>query len=179
MSELTNTHRIPDAEAIASGAGVLEKYEVIQLLGSIGDADKTALVRISKAYARKTHYDYEDLLQEATRRVLDTREWPRGMDALPFLAGVIRSVAWDWRKRAISDELNENSGGGQEGGAEAKIEAMKIVALFDDDPIAQRLVIGMMEGVRGEELRNGSGLSNTEYESKRKKIRRRLEKLEL
>jgi hypothetical protein len=29
----------------------------------------------------------------------------------------------------------------------------KIVALFEDDPIAKKVVMGMMEGARGEELR--------------------------
>ena len=61
----------------------------------------------------------------------------------------------------------------------AKIDALKIVMLFDDDPVAQKIVVGMMEGARGEELEQASGLDKTEYESKRKKIRRRIEKLDL
>ena len=35
----------------------------------------------------------------------------------------------------------------------------------------------MMEGARGQELQQLSGLSKTDYESKRTKIRRRIEKL--
>jgi hypothetical protein len=37
--------------------------------------------------------------------------------------------------------------------------------------------MGMADGTRGEDLERASGLSPTEYESKRKKIRRRIEKL--
>ena len=63
-------------------------------------------------------------------------------------------------------------------GTLAKIDVMKIIALFDDDPVAQKIVIAMMDGTGGEELEQLSGLNSTEYETKRKKIRRRIEKLE-
>jgi hypothetical protein len=52
----------------------------------------------------------------------------------------------------------------------------KIIALFDDDAVAKKMVLGMMDGARGEELQAISGLGKTEYESKRTKIRRRIEK---
>jgi hypothetical protein len=56
-------------------------------------------------------------------------------------------------------------------------EIKKIVAKFADDPVAQKIVLLMMQGARGKELRLLSGLDEIEYESKRKKIRRRIEKL--
>jgi hypothetical protein len=59
----------------------------------------------------------------------------------------------------------------------ASIDMAKIVAMFADDLVAQKIVIAMMEGARGEELQRSSGLGKVEYESKRKKIRRRIEKL--
>src|SRR6202040_1689093 len=66
---------------------------------SITAADKIALMKIARLYARKTPYDHEDLLQEAMCRVLSgTRAWPRGLAALPFLWGVVRSIAWEWKK---------------------------------------------------------------------------------
>jgi hypothetical protein len=55
---------------------------------------------------------------------------------------------------------------------------MKIIKAFDDDPIAQKILVAIMKGARGEELLKLSGLSPTDYASKRKKIRRRIEKLE-
>jgi hypothetical protein len=50
------------------------------------------------------------------------------------------------------------------------------MVLFDDDPIAQKILKGMADGARGKDLQQASGLSPTEYESKRKKIRRRIQK---
>src|SRR5262249_29751929 len=49
---------------------------------------------------------------------------------------------------------------------------------LDDDPIAQKILVARMEGARGEEQLKLTGLSPTDYESKCKKIRRRIEKLE-
>ena len=49
--------------------------------------------------------------------------------------------------------------------------------MFADDAVAQKLVVGMMEGARGLELWESSGLTKTDYESKRKKIRRRIERV--
>jgi hypothetical protein len=62
-------------------------------------------------------------------------------------------------------------------GMRAMLDVKRIMTHFEDDPIAQKMLMGMADGTRGEELRQASGLSTTEYESKLKKIRRRIEKL--
>jgi len=105
------------------------------------------------------------------------RAWPRDVPATVFLGGVIRSIAWEWKRDLLNEEVEAGDEGAVERGTLAKIDVTKIIALFDDDPVAQEIVIGMMDGARGEELEQASGLSPTEYESKRKKIRRRIEKL--
>lgn len=79
-----------------------------------------------------------------------------------------------FRVRRLTPEMKEL----ESASTLAKIDVMKIIALFDDDPVAQKIVMAMMDGARGEELEQLSGLNSTEYESKRKKIRRRIEKLE-
>jgi hypothetical protein len=53
----------------------------------------------------------------------------------------------------------------------------RIVALFGDDPVAQVIVEGIMEGTRGEDLRALTDLDPTAYQSKRRLIRRRIAKL--
>jgi hypothetical protein len=62
-------------------------------------------------------------------------------------------------------------------GIQAKLDVNRIMTHFDDDPIAQKILKAMADGTRGEDLEQASGLSSTEYESKRRKIRRRIEKL--
>ena len=92
--------------------------------------------------------------------------------------GVMRSIAWEWKRK--DDPLDKDIGdkGDGEGTLLDRDHAMKIIKSFDDDPIAQKIVVARMEGARGEELLKLSGLSRTEYESKRRKILRRIEKLE-
>lgn len=51
-----------------------------------------------------------------------------------------------------------------------------VLALFDDDPDARVIVEGDMDGWSAEELRSYTGLDKTAYDSKRKLIRRRLNK---
>jgi DNA-directed RNA polymerase specialized sigma24 family protein len=161
-------------------AATLSLAEVGEAVRSLSVADKTALMKIARLYAKKTPYDHEDLLQEALCRVLGgTRAWPRNVQALAFLWGVVRSIAWEWKKEILDKEPDGADPQREERRAIAGLDAVKIIALFDDDPVAQTIVRGMMEGARGQELQEMSGLDKTDYESKRTKIRRRVEKLSL
>src|SRR5689334_7931001 len=79
-------------------AAALSPAEAGAAIRALAAADKIALMKIARLYAKKTPYDHEDLLQEAMCRVLSgARAWPRGLAALPFLWGVVRSIAWEWR----------------------------------------------------------------------------------
>jgi hypothetical protein len=88
----------------------------------------------------------------------------------------MRSIAWEWKRKdyPLDDDIGDKGAGERE--LERRNLAMKIIALFDDDPIAQQIVIGMMDHTRGKELERASGLRSTEYESKRTKVRRRIDK---
>jgi len=159
---------------------ILSPAEAGAAIRALSVADKAALMKLASLYARKTPYDHEDLLQEAVCRVLaGARTWPRHVAALPFLWGVVRSIAWEWKKEFVEREADGTDFGGEERRAIASLDVGKVLSLFDDDPAAQSIVRGMMEGARGQELQQLSGLDKTEYESKRTKIRRRIEKLEV
>jgi hypothetical protein len=113
-------------------------------------------------------------------RVLSgARAWPRHLAAVPFLWGVARSIASEWQKKRKPPNILVDGAdpAREERRAIAGLDVVKIIALFDDDPAAQIIVRGMMDGARGQELQDLSGLDKTDYESKRTKIRRRIEKL--
>lgn len=161
-----------------SAAAILSPAEAAAAIRSLTAADKIALLKIARLYAGKTPYDHEDLLQEAMCRVLSgARAWPRDLAALLFVSGVMRSIAWEWRKETLDTLPDGGDPDGEERRAIAALDVAKVVGLFDDDPAAQAIVRGMMEGARGQELQSLSGLDKTDYESKRTKIRRRIEKL--
>ena len=156
----------------------LSRSEVIAAIRALTAAEKITLMKIARIYARVTPFGHDDLFQEAVCRLLDGgRALPRGAPILSVLIGAMRSIAWQWRAEAHepSEDLADPRCG--EATAIASIDAAKMVELFADDPIAQKIVIGMMDGARGEELQHLSGLGKVEYESKRRKIRRRFEKL--
>jgi DNA-directed RNA polymerase specialized sigma24 family protein len=162
---------------LESPAETYTAAEIVEAVKTLTGQQKTALMKLAKAFAMKTSFSHEDLLQEAFTRVLDgRRDWPRRVPVVPFLAGVMRSIAWDWQAENHVESSEVSDIGYEDQTAAVRIDIQKIIALFDDDLIAQRMVVALMDGARGEELRELSGLTKTEYESKRTKIRRRLEK---
>jgi DNA-directed RNA polymerase specialized sigma24 family protein len=164
-------------DATAPVSASLSQCEVETAIRLLTDGEKTALMKIAMLYAQKTPYDRKDLVQEAFARLLSGRRvWPREANAVVFLGGVIRSIAWEWKRERPSELPGTTDVAVSERNANAAIDATRIVALFDDDAIARKMVIAMMDGARGEELQSISGLGKTDYESKRTKIRRRIEK---
>jgi DNA-directed RNA polymerase specialized sigma24 family protein len=169
----------------------LSEAEVRSEINSLTAGEQTKLIMIAGYHAWKGRISSEepdepdDLVQEAIRRVLERkRVWPRGLEKLRFLAGVIKSIAGDRkralnRERAVLKEMEKIVGdkGAEERDAAHEIDLERIMALFDDDQTAQKILKGMADGARGKDLQQASGLSPTEYESKRTKIRRRIEKL--
>jgi len=155
------------------------RAEALTAVSSLSGTDRTVLPEIARAYARtrRTRYDYQDLFHEAIARILEgRRNWPTGVPFISFFGGVMRAIAWEWRSETLDVQFGE-APVWAEGSAIAIIDTQKFLALFDDDAIARKIVIGIMEGGRGEELWESSGLSKTEFESKRRKIRRRIEKM--
>ena len=152
--------------------------EASQAIRSLSAEHKTVLVRIAKAYAWKTSYGHDDLIQEALTRVLEgKRAWPRNLPIVVFLRGVMRSIASDWGPESRDDAVDVDAIGYVNHAGAARIDAQKMLALFDDDPTAKKIFLAMLEGVKGEELRALSGLAQKDYETKRTKMRRRLEKM--
>jgi DNA-directed RNA polymerase specialized sigma24 family protein len=155
------------------------------------------LHKVARAFCRHTGAEPDDLLQEAFRRALDgARQCPRDVDILRFLAGVMRSIASDWskaRKRRPEVSLLAPGGVIEEvvarvrdprptpddvlGGAqEADRMRRAVLDLFADDLVARALLEGIMDGRQGDDLRSRTGLSETAFASKRRLIRRRIDK---
>ncbi|MEJ1979027.1 MAG: hypothetical protein WDN49_25800 [Acetobacteraceae bacterium] len=54
----------------------------------------------------------------------------------------------------------------------------ELLAAFDDDEQGQLLVMGMMDGLRGRELREATDLTEAQFPTKYKKVQRRIEALQ-
>lgn len=163
------------------------------------DADWIRLGKIARTFGWTQRRDPDDLLQIALERALDgSRRCPRSVDVIRFLAEAMRSIASDEAKslkrkpelrlvpRHGVDEdgpleydhpdPTQNAEAALEGEQEAQRILSAVLAVFDDDVAAQTIVEGDAEGMDAHELRELTGLSEREYPSKRRLIRRRLEK---
>ena len=170
--------------------------EIRHALGELTDAQMAKIEKSARLFSRHPT-STDELVQTAFERALaGTRKCPRNLPIDRFFAGVIRSIADGEANRIektqemvpIEEEASPKSGGvtppDPEPDAETRMVAdaqykglqNAILDLFDDDENAQMLLVGVMSGFEGQDLREETGLTQTEFNSKRRKIRRRVEK---
>jgi hypothetical protein len=91
----------------------------------------------------------------------------------------MRGIATEWKRKhvLVDQEIEDIADDEEEGRAADREQVTEIFKALDDDPVALKILSSMLIGARGDELLKISGLSQTEYESKRRKIRRRVEKI--
>jgi DNA-directed RNA polymerase specialized sigma24 family protein len=161
----------------------------------VTDCDLLRLKVIARLHGRSLPPDlsWADLLQEAFARVLDgSRAIPPGVPTVAFLAGVMRSIkAEHWRRRrratdqqpVLATEYQVVAAETAEACdpqpdperwliASQQLEAVGM--LFAQDPVALQIIAGLGDGLTAEEIRRTLGMSKTDYDSARKRMRRAL-----
>ncbi|MDR3579204.1 MAG: sigma-70 family RNA polymerase sigma factor [Oryzomonas sp.] len=178
---------------------VLSVEEMNEALSSLSDADLIRLGRIARRYSLG-RIDPDDLLQQTFEAALEgNRNCPRGISLIAFLAGTMRSLASSLFKShtrspellliaRTGDDCDETSvdidkptevpNADQMLISEEESAAIRtaILSLFADDEHARLIVEGNMEGMDASELRELTGLDGTAYNSKRRLMRRRIDK---
>ena len=160
----------------------------------VTDCDLLRLKVIARLHGRSLPPDisWADLLQEAVARVLDgSRAIPPDVPAVAFLAGVMRSIkAEHWRRRRATEQQPVLASDYQLAAPEtaeacdpqpdperwvvAAQQLEAIGALFAQDPVALQIIAGLGDGLTAEEIRQALGMSKTDYDSSRKRMRRAL-----
>jgi DNA-directed RNA polymerase specialized sigma24 family protein len=161
----------------------------------VTDCDLLRLKVIARLHGRSLPPDvsWADLLQEAFARVLDgSRAIPPGVPTVAFLAGVMRSIKADhWRRRRRATEqqpalateyqlLSAQSAEACDSQPDPErwlIAAQQLQAvgtLFAQDPVALQIIVGLGDGLTAEEIRGTLGMTKTDYDSARKRMRRAL-----
>lgn len=177
------------------------RAEIADAIRSLTPAQWLRLKKVANLYSYFGRLiEADELLQEAFRRALDgDRKCPVDVDVVRFLAEAMRSIAHteykgakrgprhipvlapgepDPRAMDLKDPTpNAEEQLAAEEDANDDDRKQRIIDLFASDTEAQVIVEGMMEGVRGEDLRALTDLDPTAYQSKRRLIRRRIEKL--
>ena len=170
-----------------------------QRVGEPGDLFERVLERVSKTdllrlkviarlHARglPAGIGWTDLLHEAIVRVLDgSRKPPSGLSLVTFLAGVMRSIkAEHWRRLRrdartfvasgvrVADERDPAPDPERSLAATEALAALD--RLFADDPQALQVIEGLGQGMTADEIRQTYTMSQTDYDSTRKRMRRAL-----
>jgi len=179
-----------------SASATFSVVEISDAISLLSEADWLRLGKISKRFSFG-RIDPDDLLQEAFASVLEgRRKCPHDIDIVRFLAGAMRSLASSqFKSLSHSPELHfistltddENPGidlptetpnAAQTLISEQEVAAIHsaIMLLFSDDEIAKLIIEGDMEGMDASELYELTGLDKIAYASKRRLIRRRIDK---
>lgn len=152
-------------------------------LGLVTDLQLLRLKTLARWYARGLPADvtWEDLLQEAlTRIIVGKRQVPDGVAIVAFVAGVMRSLRSEhWQRverttgRGRSVRLVDVAPG-PDRALMAQQELAQVRKLFAEDTAALGILEGLARGLTAEEIRHTLGLSDTDYASVRKRMRRAL-----
>lgn len=176
--------------------------EAQKALASISRADMIRLHKLEVWFARNNPTN--TLLVDAITKTWDgTRSWKCGMGAYEHLYGVMRSLAnSEHKKTTVSKEsmaLTNDDGEEKSKIAlqvstpspealmiereqqqarekEAKELADQVLERFADDENAMWVLMGEMDGQSAEEIRELSGMNQTQYNTTRRRIRRKLDK---
>ena len=172
----------------------LRPTETALALKLVSEMNLLRLKSVARLHARglPPEVGWEDLLQEALTRVLTgARRIPDGIAPVAFIAGVMRSLRSEHWKRFGAARRRRSATSSQGGypGAEVEVrdaapdpersliaaeQLQAIERLFAGDPVALRIIDALGEGLAAEQIRETLSLTKTEYDSARKRMRRRL-----
>lgn len=172
---------------------VLRPAQTALALELVNQMDLLRLKAIARLYARGLPPEaaWEDMLQEALTRVLTgSRRRPEAVPMVAFVAGIMRSLRADYWRRAkrewgmdkrIDHQRDESLAidladptPGVERALIARQQITLIKLLFADDPPALKIIGGLGDGLTAEQIRVSTGLSKIDYDSTRRRMRRRV-----
>lgn len=161
--------------------------DVGRALGTLSDADLARLKSLARLWSRGLPggLGWTDVLNEAIVRSLDgSRRWPLDVPLLAFLSGVMRSICDEHWRRARRDHALLVAGPDASGSVIAPDDPERVLAaaqalgaingLFAQDPAALKVIAGLAEGMSATDIRLHYDMSERDYDSTRKRMRRAL-----
>ncbi len=166
--------------------------DIARAIHALSDVDLVRLKALARLWARGLPggVGWADVLHEAIARALDgSRKWPPDVPILAFLSGIMRSICDDHWRRARrelevlvrGEDLADLCAWGDETKApspERVVAAAQSLAavdrLFASDPLALKIIAGLAEGLTPTEICQLHGMSERQYDTTRKRMRRAL-----
>ncbi|MGE0764235.1 MAG: hypothetical protein AB7N80_13215 [Bdellovibrionales bacterium] len=179
MNENSSLALIKPAPTYAS------REEVVTAINALSDGDRKKLIVASRFWWKKFGLQYsalnpEDLLQEAIYRALkneNSRNWPKHISFVKFLSRGMESIAGHHREK-LATENNESFPTQESGDIDSKIQAQKeikqIQVLFGDGSKAFDVLVLKAQGLDTKEIMAELKMNDTEWETTRKQIQRKL-----
>lgn len=168
--------------------------EIRAQIEAFTDVDWLRVRKAAEYWARAYSAEADDVMNDALERALDgSRQCPQDITIFKFLSGAMRSISSGYRKartrRAeihlvaedgslVVDPIDDRPNAAEAAQSREQTERIKqaMVGLFDDDLAAQTIVEGDMDDIEGEELRDLTGLDAKAFASKRRFVRRRIDR---
>ena len=165
---------------------ILRPAETALALKLITRMDFLRLKAIARLHARGLPADvcWDDLLQEAfTRVIVGTRRKPAGVGMVAFIAGIMRSLRSEHRRRARGglgsgaamsiDQLQDPSAD-LEQSLMAREQLESIAKRFAGDSVVHGMIQCLAEGLSPAQTCSLLKISKVDYDSARKRLRRTL-----
>jgi len=192
-----NTLAQAEVERVMNEANSLDPTGPQRILQAIESLKPPELIKLRRfaewrmrAIGPKKGRSADDLFQEAFLRVLGKqRRWKDNLAFLPLLYGAIRSISNRWGKAKLNEILECDLGQADdqenhlselhttslhaERVVDAKQELETVKCLFADDPAALN-IINRMGQFPASEIKTQLGLTEKQYQTAMKRIRRRL-----
>ena len=172
---------------IPSGTRDAGAGDVGRALKALSDADLVRLKSLARLWSRGLPggIGWADVLNEAILRSLDgSRRWPPDVPLLAFLSGVMRSIRDEHWRRVRRDHALLVAAPDADRSPIAPDNPERVLAaaqalgaingLFADDPAALKILTGLAEGMTASDIRLHYDMSEREYDSTRKRMRRAL-----
>ncbi|WP_153147640.1 hypothetical protein [Dechloromonas sp. H13] len=179
---------------------MLSRDEMRRAIAALSEAELLKLERVANWLSSGRSLSADDLLQEAICRALEgVRNCPIDVPILAFLVNVMKSLVSARHKASMVDPIelaapvSTLSDDGDERDALADVEdrasspeqllveedsASKMKAafhrLFEDDAVAELVLLDIFAGLTAEETRADLNLDETTYATIRRRIRRRI-----
>jgi DNA-directed RNA polymerase specialized sigma24 family protein len=166
--------------------------DIARAIHALSDADLVRLKALARLWARglPAGVGWADVLHEAIARALGgSRKWPPDVPILAFLSGIMRSICEDQLRRArresevlvrhedvavICASGEEVKSPSPERAVAAAQSLAAIDRLFASDPPALKVIAGLAEGLTPTEICKRYGMSERDYDTTRKRMRRAL-----
>jgi DNA-directed RNA polymerase specialized sigma24 family protein len=162
--------------------------DAARALHALSDADLVRLKALARLWSRglPVGLGWADVLNEAIVRVLDgSRPWPAGVPLLAFLSGIMRSICDDHWRRLRREALTrrgdvadlaataEDTPGPERTLAAAQALG-EIDRLFAGDLQVLKIIAGLSEGLTASEICRLYEMTERDYDTARKRMRRAL-----